>query len=299
MAVVSETATLLSSPIERERAARNTMTLGALSRAQAAFIGRVRSVVLKGGALLAYGVVAPGARHLDDIDLWVRPRDASAAWDLLIGAGFRPVSSTPSSTHAGIDSLDAPTHQLPMLRSPHGALLELHLESHASGDAGDFDACWAAGRDVDVFGSKVRVPSLPHLLEQVCAHVVVHHFGDLRYWPRHVDDINAILRAAPELAAWRERPDEVGLSLRVAHGAAHPQRADAALSRLFLDPGPMTRAAWQAAATAVRAGRFARQGPRGLVDAVVPSAAHLRFTAHARRWRRLARRSLRALERRR
>jgi len=270
----------------------------------------MRVILLKGGALLALGVVKPWERHLDDIDVWVRPDDARHAWEALVAGGFTPVGATPSTTHAGIDSLDAPTHQLPMLKSPHGALLELHLESHASGDAGDFDACWAAGRDVDVFGSKVRVPSLPHLLEQLCAHVVVHHFGDLRYWPRHVDDVRAILRAAPELAGWRERPDEVGLSLRVAHGAAHPHSADAALARLFLDAGPVTRAAWQVAATAVRAGRFAKEGPRGLVDAVVPSAAHLRFTgdlvegrplvaAHARRWRRLVSRSLRALESRR
>jgi hypothetical protein len=267
----------------------------------------IRAVPLKGAALLAHGVVKPWERHLDDVDVWVRPDQARAAWERLVDAGFSPVSSTPSSTHAGQDSLEAPTHQLPMLRSPHGALLEIHLESHADGDAGDFDACWAAGRNVDVFGTTLRVPSLPHLLEQLCAHVVVHHFGDLRYWPRHVDDVRAILRAAPELAAWRERPDEVGLSLRVAHGAARPQSADAALARLFLDTGPMTRAAWQLAATAVRAGRFAKVGPRGFVDAVMPSTAHLRFTgdlvegrplmaAHARRWRRLAARSLRALE---
>lgn len=282
------------------------MALGALGCADSVLSG-IRLLPLKGAALLGHGAVKPWARHLDDIDLWVRARDARSAWALLIDAGFSPVAGSRSTTHAGIDSLDAPTHQLPMLRSPHGALLEVHLESHASGDAGDFDACWAAGRDVDVFGAKLRVPSLPHLLEQLCAHVVVHHFGDLRYWPRHVDDVRAILRAAPELAAWRARPDEVGLSLRVAHGAAHPGSADALLARLFLVPGSITRTAWQVAATAVRAGRFAQQGPRGLVDAVVPSPAHLRFTgdlvegrslmaAHARRWRRLAGRSLRALD---
>jgi hypothetical protein len=263
-------------------------------------------ILLKGGALLALGLVKPWERHLDDVDVWVRPAQVRRAWDSLLSAGFTPVSDSPSTTHHGVDSLDAPTHQLPMLRSPNGALLELHLESHADGDAGDFDACWAAGRDVDVFGTKVRVPSLPHLLEQLCAHVVRHHFGDLRYWPRHVDDVNAILRVAPQLAAWRDRPDEVGLSLRVAHGRAAPHSADALLAPLFIDPGRGTRAAWQAAATAVRAGRFAGRGPRGLVDAIVPAAAHLRFTgdlvegqplmnAHLRRWRRLARRSLRAL----
>lgn len=285
------------------------MMLGALGRAVFVLGDRIASIALKGGALLAGGTVGPWARHLDDIDLWVRPRDARAAWDLLCEAGFTPVAAERSTTHAGIDSLDAPTHQLPLLRSPHGALLELHLESHADGDAGDFDACWGAGSDVDVFGTKVRVPSLPHLLEQVCAHVVVHHFGDLRYWPRHVDDVRAIVRVAPELAAWRQRPDEVGLSLRVAHGAAHPDSADAVLARLFLAPGPMMQAAWAAAATAVRAGRFARRGPRGLIDAMLPSSAHLRFTgdlsdgrplvaAHVRRWRRLAARGLHALERR-
>lgn len=255
-------------------------------------------MALKGAALLALGVVKPWERHLDDVDVWVRPDQARAAWERLVEAGFTPVSLSESTTHAGKDSLEAPTHQLPMLRSPHGALLEIHLESHADGDAGDFDACWAAGRDVDVFGTTLRVPSLPHLLEQLCAHVVVHHFGDLRYWPRHVDDVRALLRAAPELAAWRGRPDDVGLSLRVAHGASHPRSTDAWLSQLFLAPSPQARVAWRAAAVAARAGRFARQGPVGLVRAVVPAASHLRFTgdlvdgrslsaAHVRRWRRL------------
>ncbi len=286
------------------------MMLGALARAVIIPAEGVRCIALKGGALLALGVVRPWVRHLDDVDVWVEPGDARRAWDALVVAGFVPVTPIASRTHAGIDSLDAPTHQLPMLRSPQGALLELHLESHADGDAGDFEACWAAGSDVDVFGTKVRVPSLPHLLEQLCAHVVRHHFGDLRYWPRHVDDVNAILRAAPELAAWRDRPDEVGLSLRVAHGLADPHSADAVLARLFIDPGPGARAAWQAAATAVRAGRFAGRGPRGLVDAILPAAAHLQFTgdlvegrplmsAHLRRWRRLATRSLRAVQARR
>ncbi len=238
----------------------------------------VDALLLKGGALLALGVVKPWERHLDDVDVWVRPRDARRAWDTLLAAGFTPVGPAPSTTHAGVDSLEAPTHQLPMLRSPHDALLEIHVESHADGDAGDFDACYAAGSDVDVFGAQVRVPSLPHLLEQLCAHVVRHHFGDLRYWPRHVDDINAILRAAPELGAWRDRPDEVGLSLRVAHGASEPHSADAVLTGLFLEPSTSTRAIWHLARVAVRAGRFARSGPLGLARAIWPDEAHLRFT---------------------
>jgi hypothetical protein len=292
---------LRTAPTELGVAARNTMLLSMLARAVGAV--RARSLPLKGGALLAAGVIHPGRRHLDDLDVWVAPAEARSVWDELVGAGFTPVGSAPSVTHAGVDSRVAPTHQLPMLRSPHGALLEIHLESHADGDAGDFDACWAAGHDVDVFGTKVRVPSLPHLLEQLCAHVVRHHFGDLRYWPRHVDDVNAILRAAPELAAWRTRPDEVGLSLRVAHGAGHPRSANAVLARAFLSPGEGTKTAWQVAAAAVRALRFARAEP-GLWRALVPAAAHLRFTgdlsgdrgvaaAHVRRWLRLVRQARR------
>jgi hypothetical protein len=260
----------------------------------------VDALLLKGGALLALGVVQPWERHLDDVDVWVRRTDARRAWDTLLAAGFVPVGPAPSATHAGVDSLDAPTHQLPMLRSPHGALLELHVESHADGDAGDFDACYAAGSDVDVFGVRVRVPSHLHLLEQLCAHVVRHHFGDLRYWPRHVDDVRALLRAAPALVALQDRPDEVGLSLRVAQGAANPQNANALLARLFLEPNRPQRALWRAAGAAVRAGRFASSGPLGLFQALWPAAAHLRFTgdwdgegpllsAQVSRWRRLIR----------
>jgi hypothetical protein len=255
-------------------------------------------LLMKGGALIGGGIVSPWERHLDDIDIWVEPGLARDAFDSLVGAGFTPVGSSPSATHEGVASLDAPTHQLPMLRSPHGALVEIHLESHARGDAGDFDACYAAGIDVVVQGITVRVPCALHLLEQLCAHVVVHHFGDLRFWPRHVNDVRRLVEHAPELAALRNRPDEVGLSLRVAHGVDHPESADAWLARFFIDPTPATAAAWRVAAVALRTGRFAVNDPRAFLRVLVPTSPHLAFTgdlgggrslpaAHIRRWRRI------------
>ncbi len=258
----------------------------------------LRSLPLKGAALLAAGVVAPWDRHLDDLDIWVPPGRALEAFNALVLADYVPIGSLPSATHEGTASLDAPTHQLPMLRSPHGALVEIHLESHASGDAGDFDACYAAGVDVVVNGVTVRVPSPLHLLKQLCAHVVVHHFGDLRFWPRHVNDVRRLVEHAPELAALRNRPDEVGLSLRVANGVDHPGSPDAWLARLFIDPTPAMAAAWRVAAVAQRTGRFAVDDPRAFLRVLVPTAPHLAFTgdlgggrslpaAHVRRWRRI------------
>jgi hypothetical protein len=256
---------------------------------------------LKGGALLAAGIVRPWARHLDDLDLWVSPAQGRLAWDLLVAAGFVPVDRVRSTTHAGIDSLDAPTHQLPLLRSPEGTLIEIHLQSHATGAAGDFDACWAAAVDVDVHNVSVRVPSPLHLLEQLCAHVVFHHFGDLRYWPRHVEDVRALLAHSPALVALRTRPDEVGLSLRVLHGVDDPHCVDAWLAQCFLSPSPATAATWRALALAARTVRLAADGPRAFLHVLVPTASHLRFTgdlaggrglaaARVHRWRRLARR---------
>ena len=280
-------------------AAQNSVIEFTLGRIGCLFAAAgVRAVPLKGAALLASRIVEPWGRHLDDLDVWVHPSQGALAYRVLLGAGFVPVGCAPSATHLGVPSDEAPTHQLPMLRSPHGAFVELHLESHASGDAGDFDACYAAGVDVVVHGVSVRVPSPLHLLEHLCAHVVVHHFGDLRFWPRHVNDVRRLVGHAPELAALRNRPDEVGLSLRVAHGVDNPECADAWLARLFIEPTSATAAAWRVAAVALRTGRFAVDDPRAFLRVLFPTSPHLAFTgdlgggrrlaaAHVRRWRRI------------
>jgi hypothetical protein len=236
----------------------------------------IRALPLKGGALLAAGIVAPDQRHLDDLDLWIEPGRARDAWELLIGAGYR---ATPlSATHAGTSSLEAPTHQLPILRSPFWAIVELHLESHGRADSADFDVVHAAGSDAVVRalgeGVVVRVPAPRHLLEQLCGHVVLHHAGELKQWPRHVSDVRALVDREPSLAALRSRPDEVGLSLRVARG----EGSDALLARLFLSPSERTQQAFRVAAVAARTARFLTDDPRGFGRVLLPTVAHLRFT---------------------
>ncbi len=288
---------------ERQTAARNALVIATLVRATGLLRSTfIPSLPIKGGALLVSGVVRPEERHLDDLDLWVRPDQVRAAFDALVAAGFRSPAGPPSTTHAGDPSLDAPTHQLPVLLSPHGVLVELHLQSHAAGDAGAFDACYSAGVDVEVLGTTVRVPCALHLLEQVAAHVAVHHFGDLRYWRRHVNDVRRLVERAPELAALRGRPDGVGLSLRVARGSDVPDGADGWLAGFFLDPSPAAQAAWGLAAVLARSARFVRRDPAGVLRVLVPTSKHLRFTgdlvdghrltvAHLSRWRRITARA--------
>ena len=277
------------------RAARNTVIVATLADAvcRCSAVG-MRTLPLKGGALLASGIVARHERHLDDLDLWVEPGRARDAYDLLVAAGYQ---ASPSSTHAGLDTIDAPTHQLPVLHSPLGAVVELHLESHGAGEAGSFDVVHGAGADVVVSGVVVRVPSPRHLLEQLCGHVVVHHAGDVRYWPRHIDDVRRLVATEPTLMSLRSRADAVGLSLRVLHGVEAPGSADAILSRLFVDPSPSVAAAFRAAALGLRAARFIADGPKGFGRVLVPAPSHLQFTgdlvddrlarAHLRRWRRI------------
>lgn len=279
-------------------AARNTLILAAFVDATEVLVAaQIPSLPLKGGALLAAGIVPRGERHLDDLDLWVRPGDALAARAALRAAGFTP-ATRPSATHRGGSLLQTPTHQLPALFSRHGAVVEIHLESHAVGAAGVFDSCYAAGHDFEVFGVNVRVPCTLHMLEQLCAHVVVHHGGELKYWPRHVSDVRALLTRDPSLARLMGRPDEVGLSLRVAHGQVDPACADAWLTLLFLGPSRSRARAWAAVALMVRAGRFTWRDPGGLLRLLLPHQRHLLFTgdleqgrslvaAHARRWRRI------------
>jgi hypothetical protein len=283
-----------------ERAARNALLLAALARAVRALSEQsIRAIAIKGSALLAGRTVPRWARHLDDVDLWVAPAEARHAWDVLSAAGFARADARVSVTHNGVDSLEAPTHQLPLLRSEHGALVELHTASHADGSAGNFDDCWATASDVAVFDSVVRVPSVLHTLEHVCAHVVEHHFGDLRLWPRHVEDVRALVRQEPTLATLRNRRDAVGLSLRILDGADRPESRDAWLAQAILSPRTSTTFASQVLALLARVERFAAGDTRTLLRALFPVASHLSFTgdlagdrgaaaAHVRRWRRIA-----------
>lgn len=254
----------------------------------------LRVLPLKGGALLASTIVAPHERHLDDLDVWLEPAGARAAYDLLVDAGYR---ASATSTHLGVSSLDAPTHQLPILRSPFGAVVEIHLESHGRGDAGDFEACYAAGVDVVVLGVLVRVPCTLHLLEQICGHVVVHHVAEQRYWPRHVEDVRRLIARDPGLAALRDRRDEVGLSVRVAHGLELDGGIDAWLARVFVHPGATTAQLLRFSAVGARSLRFLLDAPTDFFRVIVPTASHLRSSgdlrndgvarAHLRRWRRI------------
>ena len=294
----------MNSVVVQQRAANGLLHLDAAARVASA-LGSTRWLLMKGGALLASRIFSPWERHLDDLDIWVESGLAHGAFKGLLRAGFRPLEGPASATHAGVSSIDAPTHQLPILRSPHGAFVEVHLSSHATGEAGDFEACYAAGNDVVVNGVSLRVPSVRHLLEQLCAHVVVHHIGDLRFWPRHVNDVRRLVVYAPELASLRNRPDEVGLSLRVAHGVDCPETSDAWLARLFIAPEKGAEAAWRLLALGLRTRRFILSDPRSVLRVLVPAPAHLAFTgdlmsgrsipdAHLRRWKRILRRSVKS-----
>jgi hypothetical protein len=101
--------------------ARSTAAQGLRVRAMAARVGRIAeglaidAVVLKGGALLLHGAVAPGARNVGDIDVLVpasRARELQAA---LVADGWSE-SDLPESRH-----------QLAILAHPSGVAVEVHV----------------------------------------------------------------------------------------------------------------------------------------------------------------------------
>ena len=288
--------------------ARNRAGLADLRTATAALqrVG-IPSVPLKGAALLLAGVHAPEHRHTDDVDLLV-PRDRTrAAYDALRAARF---GGRLTPTHDARDAADAPTHEMPALRGPHGALVELHVATHIPrAPADDFAHAWRDADEVDLEGIVIRVPSVRVLLEQTSFHVVDHHAMLPRYWARHLFDVAALLRVlgaagAPVPGAGLSTADAVGLSIAVLAGArsAHASFAERALATLLVLPPPSIEACWEGRALGLRSLRFAEGGLAALLSAVMPSTEHLRFTgdlaagrtlgaAHLRRWRRIASRA--------
>ena len=279
--------------------ARATMTLVDLGRAARALddVG-IRSVVIKGGALLASGRVLPGKRHLDDIDLLVPPADAVRALEQLEARGFRVREGV---LHDGTPHRDRATHQLPMMVAPGGTLLELHVHAHI--DEESFDDVYADAVDVSTrmpILRGVRVPVAWRLLRQLCAHVVLHHGGESRLWPRHLFDLQAM--ADVVVNSDDDRWFVVRGSRAVLRGFVDPSAPlwAKALAAALIVPEPEVQRAGQIARVVVRAGKAVTQRD---LHQLWPSTAHLQFTgdlldnegaaavvrARWRRWRRLLR----------
>lgn len=166
------------------------------------------AVVVKGGALLATGVIAPGDRYAADLDVLTSRKGVGAATRALSDLGFRLV---PTIRHDGQarSSVEWPGG---IWRNDAGSVVDLHIVAQLPQET--VTANSSVGR--------VRVPSLVATVSGLCRHVEHHH----------LDARPALLRHALDLEALRRRMSTVEWDL--AARDRHVRRSLSAVDRLSL-----------------------------------------------------------------
>jgi len=251
----------------------------------------VRSIVLKGGALVAGWLDRPADRHLDDIDLWVHPDDVAHAesicddigwaWSSVahrLGVDGRPLGEHGRATH----------HALAPRTSPNGTSLDLHrhLPGRSATAAHDFERWWRRAGRADVDGVAVPVPHADDLLWHLCDHVIRHHLAQPRFVLRHLADLTD-LGAGDERRADMDRcaatptgRTVIGASLALWDAAQGRGGVPRWITDLLLAPDPQVEQAIDVALFAGRmVGRVAWDAvarPGMLARKIVPTDAWMR-----------------------
>lgn len=179
---------------------------------------RVDFLVLKGPAMARQAYPIPEWRAYDDLDLWVATRDLEAALAALAAKGYRRIPPLDARTaacarHAGIEAA--------LAHPERGRLVEM---SH--GDRALAPTVRAAKKvrlcavELEVAGSRLRVPAPRHALLLACAHGA-HHRWDRLGWVADVAGLWMRLAAADRedalAMASRWRMETIlGLGLRLA-----------------------------------------------------------------------------------
>jgi hypothetical protein len=127
----------------------------------------IRTMVLKGAALVLHYYRDPGLRPMVDFDLLVPTQQALAAVDLLAGQGWQPIRRALTSlTEASLSMWHGEGFQ-----EQGGQALDLHwhmlVECCYPGADDDF---WADARPLDVSGVPTCAPGPADHLLHVCAH---------------------------------------------------------------------------------------------------------------------------------
>ncbi|MBU6160310.1 MAG: nucleotidyltransferase family protein, partial [Myxococcales bacterium] len=155
----------------------------------------IRSIPIKGAALLAMTPDASGWRHTEDIDLLVEPGMVHAAEKLLQERNLPLVHPTGAllvdGTPAEFGYVSDMHHVYPR-RLPRGTPVELHSRPPESDLR--WDELWAHAVEAAI---GVRVPSPQHQLEILSRHVFRHHYGQVPMVARHCVDVKAILETSP------------------------------------------------------------------------------------------------------
>jgi len=235
---------------------RNSLLLSEAAEVQAAFAAEgIESVVLKGPGLLVAHYPDIGARHVGDVDILVRDRDAARAEALARGMGAREPAPV-----VGYDGLEREhgergENHAPTMFTRRGVALEIHHGVPGGADDGsDVEGVLARGRVVEWQGRSLRIPPGDDLGAMAGLHVFDHHAGDAKFLLRHLADLAVVI--GPGSVEWDE------IEARVVPGGGG---AAIEASRRLLEVGPPGRLeAWRRAIglrTAHWAGIFAKVGP--------------------------------------
>jgi len=140
-------------------------------------------VALKGSVLITGHYSDPARRHVDDIDILVRPDDVPGVESALSAGGFTKVDG----------DFNRDRHPLCMM-SP----AETKVEVHVALARGDTSMVWARAERRDLDGVPVSMTAPTDLLYHLCHHVLVQHAEDPRFLPRHLGDLDALLPAVDD-----------------------------------------------------------------------------------------------------
>jgi hypothetical protein len=200
---------------EAERVAAQaalTTHTAALAQARLEAAG-VRSLAVKGVAFLAHAPDHLARRHLDDVDLLVRPEDLPAAAAALTAGGFAADDLLPDYAGAALDGAAARPvlHRTANFIGPGDTLVEVHTGLPACrGPEATFEALLARAVRVRHGPGVVTAAGLDDTLGLLCRHVMIQHAAAADHLPRHVADVAALLRAGADPAVAGARFDDDG-----------------------------------------------------------------------------------------
>ncbi len=154
----------------------------------------VEVIVLKGAGLASavYGNVA--VRPMGDVDLLVRPAQASTALDVLGSLGYTQGDTEP---HAG-DAL-AYENEV-MLRHPGGAgvTIEVHwnlIDSPHYQRAIRLDWFWETAQPVEIGQAAAWILGPEAQVIHLCAHLTLHHGSEGRLWLHDIAEVIALYQS--------------------------------------------------------------------------------------------------------
>ncbi len=152
----------------------------------------LETLLLKGAALVARGYADVGTRPMSDVDVLVRRKDANAAMDMLLAAGWEP---WPKISRRALASALTTRHAMAFRKE--GAEVDLHwhvfFRDH---DVPSDERLWTASEPAKFGGVATRVLGPADQL----LHVIVHgaHWNAMSPI-RWVADSLTVIRGAPEM----------------------------------------------------------------------------------------------------